>query len=1152
MAILKCKMCGGDLEIGANTDTILECEYCGTKQTVPNVDNEKKLNLFNRANRLRINCEFDKAAAIYESIIAEFPEESEGYWGLLLSNYGIEYVDDPATARKIPTCHRASFESIMKDENFELALEYSDVMSQKVYRDEAREIDRIREEILSISKNEPPYDIFICYKENDNGNRTVDSLIAEEVYDALTAAGYRVFFSRISLEDKLGRQYEPYIFAALNSAKVMLAFGTKYEYYHAVWVKNEWSRFLKLSKSGSPKTLIPCYKDMDAYDMPEEFKPLQAQDMGKVGAVKDLLRGIEKLFDGKTSTKPESATPAVGNPTVDSLLKRVFLFLEDGDFKSADKYAEKVLDIDPECTEGYIGKLMASLRVTSREEIYKTATPLTENNLFQKAVRFSHDGSLDRFVEQNREYLAELERERLLEEERKEAERKNAALLLRPQRERAERMKSLLSCSLNGCIGLTESGELIATSNINAAALNALNHTRFVALYGDLYGVAADGGIYNIDYPYDFKKISSCPGITQFYCDSYHPALAVAEGKIHIVKQKDLPDHALTEAVDLEGISKVLCGRANDKDFIVALDGDGKVHILGDVHPHIRRATEWNNIKDIAVDSDTVIGLKSDGSVVGAGMNKYGELEVSNWTDIVAIHTNNLCTIGIKADGTVVAVGCNEDSELNLDGWTNIIAVDTHFGITYGLTADGRVFSAGNENYGTSRLGYWKNVVSISRSSHGLVGIFADGSAAYLPDDSDCSNSKKVDLSAFSLFSDINTLSFYADSDESKKTAAEAIEKRSSFSIAGQHRELQKYKDIFNLNYTHTVAIKEDGTAVAAGEQGDGYKPGAIKVGSWKNLKKIYTERSATFGLTYDGRVLFAGFSTNHCMSVLWHNIEKLAFGSETLIAGLKKNGTAVVLGTYFNYSDIPTWTDLIDIECTCENVFGLKKDGTVVSALKNYPEVAEWRDIVAIACGGEHIIGLKKDGTVVAAGDNSEGQCNVGSWRNVIAIYTTTSAKDKIYSKRSYALTVDGRFLSTDIYAESSRDDIVDMTVWQSDVVLIHADGTVSFARGGRYDTFKPAEWYDIVRVCMGHMSIVGLRKDGSCVWAYNSTYYTYGNCDIGGWKILPPKEGTFKEVFFDEEGDWKKRGLCRHCGGHFKGLFTKKCLSCGREKDY
>ena len=178
MAIFKCKMCGGDLEIN-DTDKVIECEYCGTNQTVPSADNEKKLNLFNRANRLRINGEFDKATAIYENIVAEFPEEAEAYWGLVICNYGIEYVDDPATARKIPTCHRASFESIQNDENFNMALEYADVVAQKIYRDEAREIDRIREEILAVSRNEQPYDIFICYKESaEDGERTIDSVIA--------------------------------------------------------------------------------------------------------------------------------------------------------------------------------------------------------------------------------------------------------------------------------------------------------------------------------------------------------------------------------------------------------------------------------------------------------------------------------------------------------------------------------------------------------------------------------------------------------------------------------------------------------------------------------------------------------------------------------------------------------------------------------------------------------------------------------------------------------------------------------------------------------------------------------------------------------------------------------------------------------------
>ena len=222
-------MCGGNLTVEEGM-TICECEYCGSNQTVPNVDDEKKITLFTRANRLRAACEFDKAFGVYESIVTEFQEEPEAYWGLVLCKYGIEYVDDPKTGKKIPTCHRSSFDSVMEDSDFEMVMEYSDVASRAVYREAAKAIEALRVGIIEVSSKEEPYDIFICYKETDeNGERTIDSVLAQDVYDALVEKGYKVFFSRITLEDKLGQEYEPYIFAALNSAKIMLAFGTNYE-----------------------------------------------------------------------------------------------------------------------------------------------------------------------------------------------------------------------------------------------------------------------------------------------------------------------------------------------------------------------------------------------------------------------------------------------------------------------------------------------------------------------------------------------------------------------------------------------------------------------------------------------------------------------------------------------------------------------------------------------------------------------------------------------------------------------------------------------------------------------------------------------------------------------------------------------------------
>lgn len=392
MAIFKCKMCGGDLEV-AEGMKVCECEYCGTKQTIPNSDDEKKINLFNRANRLRFANEFDKASGIFESIIAEFPEEAEAYWGLCLCKYGIEYVDDPATAKKIPTCHRTSYDNIFDDNNFEMALEYADTESIRIYRAEAEEIDRLQKSILEIAQKEEPFDIFICYKETDEkGQRTKDSVLAQDMYDALTEKGYKVFFSRITLEDKLGQEFEPYIFSALNSAKVMLAVGTKYEYFHAVWVKNEWSRFLDLMQGDKSKVLIPCYCDIDAYDMPTEFKNLQGQDMSKIGFMQDLIRGVGKIIhsDDAVSVK-ETVVTNGGNVDTEPLLKRISIFLEDGDWVSADKYCEKVLDIDPENAQAYLYKLMSKLHAGDEASLLKMRLKFNDYDDYRKAVRFADE-----------------------------------------------------------------------------------------------------------------------------------------------------------------------------------------------------------------------------------------------------------------------------------------------------------------------------------------------------------------------------------------------------------------------------------------------------------------------------------------------------------------------------------------------------------------------------------------------------------------------------------------------------------------------------------------------------------------------------------------------------------------------------------------
>jgi len=237
----------------------------------------------------------------------------------------------------------------------------------------------------------------------------MDSVLAYDLYQQLTKEGYKVFFSRVTLEDKLGIAYEPYIFAALNSAKIMLVVGTKPEYFNAVWVKNEWSRYLALIRKGQKKILIPLYRDMDPYDLPEEFSHLQAQDMSRLGFMQDLIRGISKITRADEPRVTVKEPIVMGSTaSVVPLLKRAFMFLEDGEWSRADDFCEQVLNQEPENAQAYLGKLMAELHVKRQEDLPNCELPFNNSNNYKKAVRFGGDkiavmlsGYIDQINERN-------------------------------------------------------------------------------------------------------------------------------------------------------------------------------------------------------------------------------------------------------------------------------------------------------------------------------------------------------------------------------------------------------------------------------------------------------------------------------------------------------------------------------------------------------------------------------------------------------------------------------------------------------------------------------------------------------------------------------------------------------------------------------
>ena len=482
MAVFKCKMCGGTIEFNQG-DTVGVCDSCGTKQTLPNVNDDAISSLYNRANTLRMKSEFDRAEELYNKIIASDETQAEAYWGIILCKFGIEYVEDPKTFKRVPTCHRTSFDAITADEDFKLAVKYGDAEQKKLYRAEAKAIDAIQKDILNIAKNEKPFDIFICYKETDeSGKRTQDSVIANEIYHQLTQEGFKVFYAAITLEDKLGQEYEPYIFAALNSAKVMLVIGSRPEYFTAVWVKNEWSRFLKLMKKDRSKLLIPCYKDMDAYELPDDFAHLQAQNMSKIGFINDIVRGIKKVVDNDSSAPKKSVVKETvvmqnENGNVRALLDRGFMALEDGEWDKADGFFEQALNFDAKIAEAYLGKLMAELRVHRKEKLTNCEKPFYNSNNYQKAVRFGDD-----------KLIADLEGYIKHINERKAEKRKIA---LSKAKKKAKKITIIFTPIIAGIIFVIILNSVIIPSvkyNSAVKMMNSGEYIEAIAAFEELYG----------------------------------------------------------------------------------------------------------------------------------------------------------------------------------------------------------------------------------------------------------------------------------------------------------------------------------------------------------------------------------------------------------------------------------------------------------------------------------------------------------------------------------------------------------------------------------------------------------------------------------------------------------------------------------------
>lgn len=127
-------------------------------------------------------------------------------------------------------------------------------------------------------------DVFIAYIENDNlGRRTKDSIVSQDIYNKLQTAKIQTFYERISCANEAGESLKQTCDFALSNSKIIIIVGTS---------KESFEKIINDKSFGEGKIILPVYADMEAYDLPNNFKNLQALNYNTLGAVNDLIKII--------------------------------------------------------------------------------------------------------------------------------------------------------------------------------------------------------------------------------------------------------------------------------------------------------------------------------------------------------------------------------------------------------------------------------------------------------------------------------------------------------------------------------------------------------------------------------------------------------------------------------------------------------------------------------------------------------------------------------------------------------------------------------------------------------------------------------------------------------------------------------------------
>ena len=602
-------------------------------------------------------------------------------------------------------------------------------------------------------------------------------------------------------------------------------------------------------------------------------------------------------------------TVGVDNDATDSvapLLKRAFIFLEDGEWARADEFCEQVINQNPECAEAYLGKLMAESQCRKRENLKNCANTFDSSNNYQKAYKFG-DESLKKELQGYIKHINERnENNRLtgiyndavskMNSAKTEDEYKAAAIIFQSIPEFKDAGAKAGECLEKAEPARKDAIYVSASQKQKEGTISSLESA--IKLYATIVGwkdadLQASSCQKQIEAEQTEKKkkniaviASSIVAVCVVFLivlnavilpsNNYKKAVILAnDGKCsEAISAFEELDGFKDSAKQINAIKEVKRRKAielyNSGEEFAAMGYFIKARGHKDSYGYLMN---WN-ADSVSAGGDHSVGLKSDGKVVAVGYNDDGRCDVSGWKDIVAVSAGVYQTVGLKSDGKVVAVGSNGYGQCNTDSWIDIVAIsaDSH---TVGLKSDGTAVAVGYNKYGQCNVSSWKDIVSVSAGGWHTAGLKSDGTVV-----------------------------------------AVGANTEGQCDVSG-------WKDIVAVSagYSHTVGLKSDGTVVATEYTGDKkYYHGQCDVSGWEDIVAVSAGYYHTVGLKSDGTVVATKYT-----------------GDKKYCSG---------------QCDVSGWEDIVAVSAGGSHTVGLKSDGTVIATEytgDNYGgqcDVSDWKDI--------------------------------------------------------------------------------------------------------------------------------------------------------------------------------------------------------------